>query len=430
MQLEGATRPRSLRGRLGAAACMLLAAGSPAAANAGAATDSTTAAPAWQFDGSALVYGEQSRTNVIEPVGRITRLLPNGQTLSAQFALDVMSGASPSGALPSGLATVHTTTSSSGNTSTSTSIGQMPTSHFGDLRGALDLGWQVPVLAWIVPSLGVHASREKDYQSLGVNGKLSVDLMHRLTTVTVGGGVNRDGVFPKGGTPVPLDSTAAVLTNDSQDKRVVTTLLGVSRVLTRRWMVGVNLSRTFETGYLTEPYKVVSVLDPAGYTVGQFSENRPKSRSREDVLVSSVYHFTGDVLYLSYRHYWDDWGVRSETVDLKYRRDFAEQFFVQPHLRLYEQTAADFFRFAVDQGTPVPRFMSADERLGALRTATVGVTYGFHVPNYPGEFTARAEYIRQWGSGHPEDVVGIQRTFDVFPGVNIGSLLVGYSVQF
>jgi hypothetical protein len=42
----------------------------------------------------------------------------------------------------------------------------------------------------------------------------------------------------------------------------------------------------------------------------------------------------------------------------------------------------------------------------------------------------RAEYIRQWGDGHPGDVVGVQRTFDLFPAVSIGSLTAGYSVQF
>jgi hypothetical protein len=409
---------------------VLLAAGAPGAATAGTAADSTTAAH-WQFDGSALLYGEQSRTNVVEPVARIARLLPNGQLLSAQLALDAITGASPSGALPSGQTTVQTVTSASGASSTTTTAGQIPTHHFSDLRGALDLGYDLPIGSLLVPSVMLHASREKDYQSLGVSGKLSVDLMHRLTTVTIGGGINRDGVFPKGGTLVPLDSTGTLLTRATNDKRVVTTLLGLSRILTRRWMVGVNVSRTLETGYLTEPYKVVSVLDPAsGYTSGQFTEKRPSSRSREDVLTSSVYHLTEDVLYVSHRYYWDNWGIRSHTVDLKYRRDLDRESFLQPHVRFYTQTAADFFRFAVVQGSALPQFMSADERLGRLRTVTVGATYGVRVPQYPGAFTVRAEYIRQWGDGHPADVVGVQRTFDLFPAVSIGSLTAGYSVQF
>ena len=38
------------------------------------------------------------RTNVVEPIGRITRIFQSGQTLSAQLAIDAMTGASPTGA--------------------------------------------------------------------------------------------------------------------------------------------------------------------------------------------------------------------------------------------------------------------------------------------------------------------------------------------
>ena len=430
MQLDAPVRPSSLRSRLGAAACMLIAVGAPPAV-AGTPADSASTAPTWQFDGSALFYGEQDRVNVFEPVGRIMRLLPNGQTLSAQMALDGISGASPTGALPSGQATTQTTTSASGNTSTTTTGGQIPTHTFRDVRGALDLGWQVPLGTLVVPGIAFHVSREKDYQSLGMSGNVAIDLMHRLTTLTLGGGFNQDGVFPVGGTRLARDSTGALLTTNTNDKQVVTTLIGLSRILTRRWMVGANVSRTLETGYLTEPYKVVSVVDPTtGYIVGQFTENRPTSRSREDVLASSVYHFTNDVLYTSYRYYWDDWGVTSHTIDVKYRYELAGDSFVQPHVRFYTQTSADFFHYAVVHGTPLPTYLTADDRLGPLQTATVGATYGFRVPNYPGELTVRAEYMRWWGDGSPATAVGVQRTLDLFPAVNIGSLVVGYSVQF
>jgi hypothetical protein len=59
---------------------------------------------------------------------------------------------------------------------------------------------------------------------------------------------------------------------------------------------------------------------------------------------------------------------------------------------------------------------------------TVGATLGFSLPDTPGEWSIRAEYIRQFGKGHPAEVVGVQREFDLFPPVNIGSLVVAYSV--
>jgi hypothetical protein len=110
MQLDDAGRARQ---RLRAAACVLLAAAAPSGVRAQPAPAPT---PHWQFDGSGLLYGEQSRARVVEPVARITRMFADGQALSAQFAVDAMTGASPTGALPTG--TVQTTTSASGNTTT------------------------------------------------------------------------------------------------------------------------------------------------------------------------------------------------------------------------------------------------------------------------------------------------------------------------
>jgi hypothetical protein len=421
MQLTAASHTSSLRSRLGAAACLLLAAGLPAMAQAESGT--TT-----QFDATALLYGERNRANVAEPTARITRRFADGQSLSAQFGFDVITGASPSGASPSGA--VQTTTSASGAVTT-IPAGQVPLNSFKDGRYAADLEWQKPFLRSFLSTIGGHVSREKDYQSLGASGKLSLDLLQRRTTLTVGGGVNRDRVFPVGGIPVGLSAGSTPVVSRSAAKDVSTVMLGVSQVLTRRWLVGLNATRTFERGYLSEPYKVLSVLDgTTGMPSGEWMEKRPSTRERQSVLASSVYHLTDDLLYLSYRNYRDDWRVRSHTFDTRYRHELGDGRYLEPHLRYYSQSAAVFFRSGLVDGAPLPEFATADYRLGALRSMTVGATYGFRIPGRPGEWTVRAEYLRQFGNGHPGDAVGIQRQFDLFPTVNIGSLLVGYSVEF
>jgi hypothetical protein len=295
----------------------------------------------------------------------------------------------------------------------------------------LDLEWTAPFAKRFTSTVGTHISREKDYQSLGASGELSVDLFQRLVTVTAGGSYDRDRVFPVGGTPEPLSDGSTLLTTGASPKRVTTALVGVSRVLSRRWLVGVDLSRMDERGYLTEPYKEVSLVDPgSGLPVGELTDSRPGTRRRTDVLASSVYHLTTDVLYSSYRYYWDDWGVRSHTLDLKLRHELPEGRFVQPHLRLYTQTAADFFRFGLVQGQEPPTYATSDLRLGPLHSATLGATFGFRIPRHPGEVTVRAEYLRQWGNGHPRGAVGAERALDLFPPLNVGSLVVGYSVGF
>jgi len=428
-----ASRPGSLTVRLRAAACVLLA-GTPAVAGA-----TTTSGGSTQIDVSTLLYGEASRTNVFEPMLRLSHQMADGQSFSAQFTVDAMTGASPTGALPSGA--VQTTTSASGTTSV-TRAGQVPVNQYQDLRKALGLEYQRP-LGLLTLTVGANGSREKDYRSIGGHGKVAVDLAHRSTQLTVGGAYDQDQVLPIGGTPIGLSDGTARST-ETNPKTVTSALLGISQVLTRRWLVGMAGSRTMERGYLTEPYKVVSILDDAQTVVGQLTEKRPDQRDRSDVLVTSAYQLGDDVLHSSYRYYWDSWGVRSQTVDLNYRHDLNELSFLQPHLRLYDQTAADFYTFGLRQGVPLPNFATADYRLGPLRTSTVGLTYGFHLPHYPGEFSVRAEYIRQWGKGpgHHEggegegneapvttDPASLNET-SAMPAVDIATIMFGYSLSF
>src|SRR5439155_4284760 len=302
-----------------------------------------------QLETSALLYGENKRTDVVEPMARFTHLFGGEQSLSAQLGLDVMTGASPTGARAANQ--VQTTTSASGSTTTSSS--RLPTARFSDLRSVVDLGWQAPIGRFLRSEAGGHVSREKDYQSLGLSERLALDLFQRLVTVRAGGSVDHDEVFAVGGTPVGLSSARIIASHDHQPKRVQTGTVGISRVLSRRWLVSLDGSRTFERGYLTEPYKIVSIISAdSGLAVGSVTEKRPATRDRRSLLASSVYHFPSDVLYLSYRYYWDDWGVRSHTLDGRYRIDLNQQTFVQPHVRLYTQSRADFFTFGINEDVP------------------------------------------------------------------------------
>lgn len=419
MQLTAADRSGAIRARLAAAACLLVSASLPAVA---AETGSGV-----RFEGSALLYGEQGRAQVVEPTAKVTKLLPGGQTLSAALGIDVITGASPTGALPSGR--VQTTTSPSGNVTT-TPANALPTQPFRDVRGVLDAEWSRPLVPLLTSTIGAHLSREKDYGSLGASGKLALDLFQRRLTVTAGAGHSRDAVFPAGGTRAGLTDGTEIISTSPQRKDVDEGLVGLSGVVTRRWLLGVTVARTREHGYLTEPYKVVSLVDPdSGYTRGSLTEKRPGARDRRSILGSSVYHFTNDVLYTSYRWYEDDWGVRSHTIDLRYRHELSGGSFLQPHVRFYTQGGARFFRFGLRQDEPLPEYASSDFRLGPLRTATLGTTYGFRLPDLlPGELTVRAEYMVQWGDGHPAGAVGVQRDYNLFPAESIGSLVVGYSV--
>lgn len=424
MQLDG--RGATLRQRLSTAACVLLTSTTPIAARAQDASSAPPApTPTTQIDATGLVYGEAQRTNIVEPTVKVTRLFSNRQSLFAELGIDAMTGASPTGAAP--IQVTQTTTSASG-TVTTTPAGRLPTTKFHDLRGALDLGWQAPVGTLLSGSLGTHFSKEKDYRSTGLNASASLDVLHRRLTLTAGGGLNWDRVDPVGGTAIPF-TEGTILTRAPNDKRVTSVMIGATQVVTRRWLLGLNGTQTIERGYLTEPYKVLSVLDPVtGLTARELRERRPELRTRRDLLLNSAYDFDRDVLYTSARYYGDDWNVRSGTLDFRYRHELENNAWLQPHLRLYAQSAASFFHFSLLDGAPLPEFASSDQRLGPLRSATLGATYGFRLPTVPGEWSVRAEWMHQWGDTHNAHPPGVEATLNPFPPLEVGSLVVGWSI--
>jgi hypothetical protein len=336
-----------------------------------------------------------------------------------------------------------------------TQAGKIPTAPFRDNRILLDATWDAPIARTVQSTLGAHFSRETDYQSIGATGTLAMDLLQRSLTVTAGAGYNHDDVFPTGGTRAGMSDTIAIVNQDWNPKNVTTGLFGVSRVMSRRWLFGVTGTIASEEGYLTEPYKVVSLVDlTIGDVTGQVTEQRPSTRLRKSVLANSVTHLAKDVLYLSYRYYDDDWDVHSHTADARIRFEVDDSKFLQPHLRYYTQTRASFYTPGLDQSAPLPAYASSDYRLGPLRTATLGLTYGFHIAGMPGRWSVRGEYVRQWlaGAGHGEGddggdddatsgddargdpgasaLASTASLMGEIPSLNIASLLFGYSISF
>jgi Protein of unknown function (DUF3570) len=210
-------------------------------------------------------------------------------------------------------------------------------------------------------------------------------------------------------------------------KHVKTALVGISQVLSRRWLVGLTGTLATEDGYLTDPYKVLSVISrTTGVPVSELSEERPDTRKRKSVEADSVYHFTSNILYLSYRRYWDDWGVGSHTLDGKYRIPHGDDAFIEPHVRYYNQTAADFYRYGLVQGDALPKYATSDYRMAAFQSVTAGATIGFVPGGSTNEWTVRAEYIGQFGNGSPSGALGVQSKINLFPTVSTFTVAVNY----
>jgi hypothetical protein len=113
------------------------------------------------------------------------------------------------------------------------------------------------------------------------------------------------------------------------------------------------------------------------------------------------------VLSVAYRYMTDDWDIDSHTLETRLRWPLATGMYVEPQLRYYSQTAANFYRFSLPQGQPMPQFASADYRLGDLDATTVGVKCGHELPRGR-EWSVRLEYYQQSGKVPSSQLIGNQ----------------------
>ncbi len=423
MQLTG---PRRIREALAVATSSLLALD---AAHAGY----LDYASPWQIDAATLVYSEQNRVNVVEPIVHIKKEIGEGEFITAKFIFDTMSGATPNGATPS--STPQTFSSASGKSTTATAAHELPLVSFTDARAAVSVDWELPMSRILRGQYNAIFSRETDYSSLGIGATLLWDVNNKHTTFTTGVAVNIDQVSPTGGMPTelsPLNTSIATGSNDGDDGKIKNThdlLVGVTQVLTRRSLMQLNYSYGKSSGYLTDPYKIISVVDgTSGVTQDYLHEKRPAARTRNALYWKTVYQLPEDVVHLSYRYYWDDWGIKSGTVDLTYRLQLGAHIYLEPHYRYYTQTAANFFMHAVVADN-VPDYASADLRLAALQSITVGLRVA-HRLDATREWGLGIDSMHQTGDAHPADAIGVQKNEALFSDLKALSLIADFSMKF
>jgi hypothetical protein len=134
---------------------------------------------------------------------------------------------------------------------------------------------------------------------------------------------------------------------------------------------------------------------------------------------------------VSYRFMTDDWAVESNTVDTTYRWNFTSNDYLEPHLRWYTQTAAEFYRAALFDGEETGLdYASADPRLGAFTGYTFGLKYGHTLPS-GNSWSARLEYYQQAGEreGVPDAAAAGLEKFRIEPDLSAVMFTVGYKFK-
>ena len=398
----------------------------------------------WDVDSAILYYSEPDRVSAIEPVISAKKQLDTDEFISLRLVVDVLTGASANGAVQA--KTPQTFTRPSGKGSFITPPGETPLDDtFQDTRVALSASWDMPITRRDRLILGGNISKEYDYTSIGASSVYTHDLVGRNTTLSAGLAVASDTIEPEGGIPIPFGVMQPAgqeqpRGSSSESKTTFDILLGATQIINKNSLIQFNYSYSQADGYLTDPFKVISVVDPiTGAPIIEDSatnlsqvvyENRPDSRTKHSIFTQYKHFLSGDVFDISYRYMFDDWEINSHTVDFRYRWKTSDTAFWRPHLRYYQQSEAEFYQpYYVTGEAPAAgdstSFATADYRLGEMTTYTVGLEYGHGYKDHG--WSLAVEYYLQQPT-EPSNKIGDLADLELSPDVD--ALMVRFNYDF
>ena len=422
-------KKKKIRNQLSVATATLLTAGVPTGQALEVSSD-------WEIDSSVLYYAESDRVSLWEPVVRVRKDLGDDSFLSVRTVVDSLTGSSANGAIATGSAQTFTTPSGSATYVSGANTTPLDPS-FHDTRVAVNVDWEKPWAKDVTGNLGFNVSKEFDYISLGLSASAKWDMNQKNSTLTTGFAYNADTVEPVGGAPVgltnmPVFPTVKSTMGSSLDKNIYDVMIGWTQVMSRKDLLQFNYVYGNESGYLSDAYKILTVVDGttgdpvADPALRYVYEKRPDDRTRHSIFTQWVHQFNQDVFRGSYRYFTDDWGIDSHTLDLRYRYEMGSKHFLEPHFRYYSQSAADFYHTSLVDGQTY-NYASADYRLAEMTSTTLGLKYGYEISDNS-EFGIRIEQMVQ--QADPSQVIGNQSSQDLVPDVDATILQLNYTLQF
>jgi hypothetical protein len=209
-------------------------------------------------------------------------------------------------------------------------------------------------------SAGYTNSEENDFSANSVFLSIGQDFFGDLTKLTMG--------YARG-----WDVVGKIESDFSEDVDRQIYKLGVSQVLTKNSLVGLDIETITDEGYLNNPYREYRFFDPdPDINYGKAFEEYPETRTSTAVAIRGLYYLPYRAsIKAEYRYFNDSWGIDAHTYELLYVHPFGRQWTLEAKVRRYSQTSADFYSdiFAFKDEND---FLARDKELSTY----TGMTYG------------------------------------------------------
>jgi hypothetical protein len=225
--------------------------------------------------------------------------------------------------------------------------------------------------------LAYTTSKEPDYRADALSVDVSQETFGGMTTVSLG--------FTRGADDVGQKSLGFFDQAKHWQYR-----LGLTQILTPRWLASANLEAVADSGYLGNPYRAARVFGAA------VPENLPRTRSSRALNLRLIGDLgQRDAVRGSYRYFWDNWQVKAHTFEGGYSRYVGESFLLDAFLRHYRQDRALFYS---DNAQSQTEFVTRNRQLGSYDGNTLGGKVSYSWKKVPGQvevkFNGALELLR------------------------------------
>lgn len=266
-------------------------------------------------------------------------------------------------------------------------------SPYSERRTETGLGLDYSVRSGLL-SLSASKSDEPDYKADAVNFDLQQETFGGMTTVNLG--------FSRGS-----DKVGRVNEGFFDEARHWRYRLGVTQILTRRYLASLNAEVVSDDGYLGSPYRSALVFG------APVPERVPRTRTGRAVNLRLTGAEGSGAVRFDYRYYWDTWDIRSHTFETAMAGNFGDQWIGELHLRYYKQSKALFYS---DNAMADTLYVSRNRQLGTFDDVGVGakLTYNWLrlSETYEIKLTGAIERVRFNFSDFTDLRTGLPYTYD------------------
>jgi hypothetical protein len=209
------------------------------------------------------------------------------------------------------------------------------------------------------------SSDEPDYKADGLSIDVSQEVFGGMTTVNMGFTRGHDKVGRKG----------EGFFDYAKHWRY---RLGVTQILTPRWLASLGLEAVSDEGFLGSPYRAARVF---GALV---PERNPRTRSSRSIKLSTIAEVRPRTsVHAEYRYFYDTWDIKAHTVQAGASGYVGESFQLDGYLRYYKQSKALFYS---DNAPTETLYVSRNRQLGSFNSLTPGARVTYVYKQVPGQY--------------------------------------------